>query len=152
MPGCGKTTVGKIIAELTGKEFIDSDQVITSNYAHPSELINSKGEKHFRDIESKVIDELSALNNKVIATGGGAILKKENVEYLKRNSIVFFLDRSIDDIKPTKDRPLSQNRELLKKVYNERIDLYKSTCHFHIDANSSPDETARKITEVFYEN
>ncbi len=152
MPGCGKTTVGKIIAELTGKEFIDTDAVITEKYAHPGELISSKGEKYFRDIESEVINELSGLNNKVIATGGGAILKKENVEFLKRNSLIFFLDRNIDDIKPTGDRPLSQNRELLKKVYDERFDKYTASCHHHIDANTLPENTAGKITEVFYEN
>ncbi len=152
MPGCGKTTVGKILAEITNKEFIDTDDIITKKYDHPSKLINEKGEKYFRDIETEVIKAFSLLNNKVIATGGGAVLKEENIEYLKLNSVIFFVDRNIDDITPTDDRPLSKDRELLKKVYNERIDIYNSTCDFKINANSKANETAEKIKELFYEN
>ena len=152
MPGCGKTTVGKLLAKITGKDFIDSDEVITEKYGHPSEIINSEGEKCFRAIESKVIKELSSLNGKIIATGGGVVLKEENIESLKRNSVIFFIDRSIEDIKPTKDRPLSQSKELLEKLYRERIGIYKSSCHYAINGNCSPDETAKKIKEHFYEN
>ncbi len=152
MPGCGKTTVGRILANLTDKKFVDSDDVITKKYAHPSELINSKGEQHFRNIESEVIKELSSKNNMIIATGGGAVLREENIKNLKQNSLIFFIDRSIKDIKPTKDRPLSQNRGLLEKVYNERIDIYKGTCHFHIESKGSAEDTANRIKKVFYEN
>lgn len=84
MPGCGKSTIGKSIANEIGFEFIDTDEEIYKSYGKtPGQLINESGEKNFRDIESSVIFKISEKQGKVIATGGGAVLRKENVDLLK---------------------------------------------------------------------
>ncbi|MBR2989019.1 MAG: shikimate 5-dehydrogenase [Clostridia bacterium] len=140
MPSCGKTTVGKLL-NIEGYEFIDTDEEIVKRCnCSIKELIESKGEKYFRDIESKVIAEISVQNKKIIATGGGAILREENVTNLKRNGKIFFIDANFSRLIPTGDRPLSCNQEKLKKLYDERIDIYKSTADIVV-----PDDTAQNM-------
>ena len=129
MPGCGKSTVGKIVASELGFEFIDTDEAIIKATGNtPAQIITESGEKSFRDVEASVISDISSKQGKVIATGGGAVLRKENVDSLKYNGRIYFLDRNIEDIKPTDDRPLSKDFESLKKLYNERYEIYLSVC------------------------
>jgi shikimate dehydrogenase len=129
MPGCGKSTVGKIVASELGFEFIDTDEeIIKATGKTPAQIITESGEKSFRDVETSVISEISSKQGKVIATGGGAVLRKENVDSFKYNGRIYFLDRNIEDIKPTDDRPLSKDFESLKKLYNERYEIYLSVC------------------------
>lgn len=129
MPGCGKSTIGKVIADSIGFEFTDTDDEIYKTYGKtPAQIITESGEKSFRDIESSIILEISKAQGKVIATGGGAVLRKENVERLKYNGALYFLDRNIEMIKPTDDRPLSNNKEALARLYNERYEIYVSSC------------------------
>ncbi len=129
MPGCGKSAIGKIVANEIGFEFIDTDEEIFKLIGKtPSEIINESGEKAFRDIESSVIFEVCKKQGRVIATGGGAVLRKENVDFLKFNGKIYFLDRDILKIKPTDDRPLSKDRESLNRLYNERYGIYLSSC------------------------
>ena len=111
MPASGKTTVGKALAESLGRSFFDSDEEIVKREGTAvSEIFALKGEKYFRGCESEVIKELSALQSSVIATGGGAVLNPKNTDLLKENGKVFFLDRNLDDIAATPDRPLSSTR------------------------------------------
>ena len=146
MPGCGKTTVGKILAENIGFEFIDTDQYIESKTGrHPSDIINSDGIDAFRDAESEAICEISAKSGYVVATGGGAILRSQNIDWLKRNGKIYFLDRPIDDIVPTDDRPLSRSRDDLIKRYEERYDIYCSTADEIIKVASGAHEVAEEI-------
>ena len=148
MPGAGKTTVGEILSKLTGKTFFDSDYEIAKKGKTPEEIIREKGESEFRKIESEVIAELSMKNGAVIATGGGAILKEENVSRLKRNGKNVFFDRNIDDIKPTGTRPLSETKELLKKRFNERYPIYLSTADIVYKAENDADKNAENILEI----
>jgi len=91
--GTGKTTIGKLLAKQLGKEFIDADVYLEKKEGISIKDIFAKGgEALFRDIESKVIAELSILDDKVIATGGGAVLREENVKCLKRHGIIILLD------------------------------------------------------------
>ena len=115
MPGSGKSTIGKALAESLGKEFIDTDDMIVSQYGVISDIFAEKGEEYFRDIESGQVKKAAKMNGMVIATGGGAVLRKENVEALRQNGIIFFLNRPLRDIVPTSDRPLSSDYEALKK-------------------------------------
>ena len=148
MPGSGKSSVGKIIAETTGKRFIDTDELISQRYGDTAEIIRTKGEKAFRDIETEVISSITGEVGCVIATGGGAILRDENVDYLKRNGRIVFLDRDIDEIVPTENRPLSSDREQLIKRYEERFGRYNETSDLHITSSGEePEETARRIIE-----
>lgn len=146
MPCSGKSTVGKALAEMTGKAFVDTDAEIVKEIGMAiSEYFEKNGEEAFRKVEESVIERISKDNNQIIATGGGAILKEDNVRRLKQNGLVYFLDRSLDLLCPTSDRPLSNTRETLEKRYNERYDLYNSCCDVRIDGNGTVKEVAEEI-------
>ena len=149
MPGSGKSTTGKILAERLGMAFADTDDLIMRQTGrHPAQIIREDGEEAFREIESGIVREISAASDTVVSTGGGVVLKDENMTCLKGNGIVFFIDRDIRDIVPYSDRPLSDTREKLEETYRRRYPLYCSTCDFRIKAGSSCEETAHLITEA----
>lgn len=153
MPGSGKTTAGKLVHEMTGKTFIDTDDLILKKANMPiSDIFGLYGEEYFRSLEREVIFEAAKLGNSVIATGGGAILDRRNIDVLKENGLVFFLNRPFDDILPTGDRPLSSTEEDLKKRFEERFELYVENSDRIINDFSSPKLTALRITENFYED
>lgn len=150
MPGCGKTTIGKAVAKETDKTFIDTDdEIVRKTGMSIPEIFQKYGEKKFREIESEVIKEVAALQSSVIATGGGAVLNPENVSLLKENGLTVFIDRPIDDLVTTDDRPLSSNRELLEKRYKERYDIYKSSAQAEIKAVKDLDVNINAVKEVF---
>ena len=146
MPTCGKSSLGKKISEKYGYEFIDTDELI-ENKIHDkiSNYIKANGEEKFRDVESEVIKEISTKNHAVISTGGGAILRDENVTNLKHNGKIFFINRSLELLKPTSDRPLTSNLDDLKKKYDERLPIYKNTCDVEIDGDVEYSERIDKI-------
>lgn len=150
MPSSGKTTVGRKVAELLGKTFVDSDIEITkeANTTIP-EIFKKFGEAHFRRLETQAIREISARQCLVIATGGGAVLNPENIKYLKQNGVVIFLNRSLENLITTDDRPLSSSREKLEKLYAERYNLYLNAADIVIDADNSPDENIKLVKEGF---
>ena len=143
MPSSGKTTIGKILAEKTGKTFVDTDYEIVKKIGMdiPS-YFEKYGEAEFRKVECEVIKEVSTKNSLIIATGGGAILNQDNVRRLKQNGKIYFLDRNLEKLIPTSNRPLSRDIDALKKRYEERYPIYKSTCDIKIDGNGTPNEVA----------
>ncbi len=146
MPSSGKTTIGKALAKDLGLEFADTDDLIVKNQNMPiTEIFKSKGETGFREIEGQIIKEASALQGFVIATGGGAILRKENVELLKENGVLVFLDRSIENLITTDSRPLSSNRTDLQKRYDERYVKYCQSADLIIDANGSVETNKNSV-------
>lgn len=146
MPGSGKTTLGKIIAKKTGKAFYDTDDEIKNMFSSsPDEIIASEGEAAFREKETAAVKKLSGLTGAVIATGGGAVLKEENITALKRNGKVVFIDRPIEFIKPTADRPLSCDMEKLSARYNERYPIYLGTADIKIVPGIDRKRNAEKI-------
>ena len=150
MPSCGKTTVGKKLSMLTGKSFVDTDEEIVAKIGMPiSEYFEKYGEAEFRAVESQVIAEISERNNQIIATGGGAVLKSENVTRLKQNGQIYFIDRDLDLLCPTGDRPLSSNRESLKKRYEERYGIYCDSCDLKINGNGTVEEVADLIYKEY---
>ena len=149
MPASGKTTVGKALAESLGKSFYDSDEeIVKKEGISIPEIFALKGEKYFRECESEVIKELSALQGAVIATGGGAVLNPKNTDLLKENGKVFFLDRNLDDMVATPDRPLSSTREDLEKRYKERYPIYCSSADYKINCSNDVAENVNAIKEV----
>jgi shikimate dehydrogenase len=150
MPASGKTTVGKRIAEKLGRPFTDTDELITlaSGESIP-DIFAKHGEKEFRRRESAAIQQASTLVGNVIATGGGAILNPSNVKNLMQNGRIFFLDRDLEKLIPTEDRPLGSTKEAIEKRYNERYDLYCASCDFRVDANGDIETVANTITEEF---
>ena len=150
MPGSGKTTVGRLLAQKLGRPFYDSDDEITSRTGRtPNEIIRTDGEAAFRDIEADVIAALSLEPGCVIATGGGAILRHENIRHLRANGRIFFLDRPLDDILPTDDRPLSADRAALQKRYDERYPVYTATADAVIPVRGTPEDVASAIQKEF---
>ena len=126
MPGTGKSLIGKLLAELTGKTLQDTDAKIEEEAKMTiPEIFEKEGESGFRDRESAICKKLGKERNLIIATGGGAILRPENVDALRQNGTLVHITRSIDKL-PTRGRPLSQNIETLKKMEAQRMPLYKA--------------------------
>ncbi len=148
MPGSGKSTIGKLL-NINGFNVVDTDEEIERRCnCSIKELIDSKGEKYFRDLETEVIKDASAKGCQIISTGGGAILRKENVNALKRNGKLFFINASPDRLCPTDDRPLSDTADKLKKLYDERIDIYMGTADVVVPDMATPDEEAEFILKT----
>lgn len=146
MPSSGKTTVGKALAELTGKRFVDSDDEIIKKIGQSiPDFFEKSGEEAFRKIETEVIAEISKGSGQIIATGGGAVLNSENVRRLKQNGIVIFLDRDLDKLQATSGRPLTSSVEKLKKIYETRYEIYKNSADVHIEANGTPEAVAELV-------
>ena len=152
MPGSGKTTVGRLLAEEMGRPFWDTDVLIEEKTGKtPAEIIRNQGEKAFRDIETEVIQELSPQNGGVIATGGGAVLRLKNVELLRRNGKIFFLDRPAEQLIPTKDRPLSSTKDAILERYRERYPIYKAAADAVIPNSEIPETAVKLIKRSFLE-
>lgn len=146
MPSSGKSSVGKKLAELTGKEFADTDTMLTDRFGRTiSDFISENGEKPFRDEESAVIGQAAEKRGYIIATGGGAVLREENVRAMKKNGTVVFLDRAPDLLTATKDRPLSSTREALEKLYEERYPIYKKAADMTVPSDRSVGEVAEDV-------
>ncbi|AEJ00994.1 Shikimate kinase [Nitrosomonas sp. Is79A3] len=142
MMGAGKTTIGKALANSLGKEFIDSDHEIQDRTGVKIPVIfEIEGEAGFRKRESEVLVELVKKNNIVLATGGGAVLSRENRQILRRGGIVIYLRASVNDLyrrtRYDKNRPLLQTQNLfarLNELYVQRDALYRETAHVIIDS------------------
>ena len=149
MPGCGKTTIGRGVAKALGREFFDTDAAIVKRIGMTiPEYFETYGEASFREVEAAVIaEEMAPLTSAVIATGGGAVLRAENVENLKRNGRILFLDRPLAEIRPSATRPLSLDREALKKRYRERYPIYSSVCDIKIETSPIRHENVNIILE-----
>ena len=136
MPASGKSTVGALLAEAYGRELIDTDALIVKKAGKPiPEIFAEDGEAAFRDLESEVIREVARETCKIIATGGGAVLREGNVRELRKNGRVYFIDRPLASLVPTDDRPLSSTREAIEKRYSERYEIYCASADERIDAS-----------------
>lgn len=146
MPGSGKSTVGHILADKLKRDFLDTDELIVKRAGMEiTEIFAKYGEKYFRDLESQVVKDISEKTGLVISTGGGAILREENVKELKRNGCLYLLDRPMENIKPTDDRPLADTNDKLVSLYKERKPIYEACCDEIIDASLDALEVAAKI-------
>lgn len=150
MPGSGKTTLGKHLN--IGKEFVDSDWVIEEKYGPIPELFQEYKEEGFRDRETAVLKELAKKNGMLIACGGGAILRQENLKALRQNGRLFFLDRPLEEIRPTSDRPLAQDMEALRARYQERYPIYVREADEIIKVTGTVEESIKQVKERYYEN
>jgi shikimate dehydrogenase len=149
MPGCGKSTLGKILAEQTGKEFFDTDAEVERDFGKKiPEIFSQLGEEGFRSLETDAIRKGSLSGGKVIATGGGAILREENVRLLRQNGVILFLDAPLESLVATSDRPLSSNAADLKRRYEERYDLYCAAAHHKIGVSRNLKENISAIEKV----
>ncbi|PXX45965.1 shikimate kinase [Aquitalea magnusonii] len=141
--GAGKTTVGRALARKTGKTFYDSDHEIEARTGvRVATIFDIEGELRFRDRESSVIADLVRMNNIVLATGGGAVLRPENRAELARHGVVIYLRASIDDLLARtmhdKNRPLLQiadPRAKLQSLLEQRDPLYREVADIVVDTS-----------------
>ena len=149
MPGAGKTTVGRILAEKLGMGFCDTDEEIEKIAGEsPEKIIEKYGEERFREIESETVKSLSALKGAVIATGGGTILREKNVEKLRSCGVVIWLGRDLN-LLAQNNRPLSKNMPI-SRLFKQREEYYVAASDKKIENDKAAEKTAEKIiTEIF---
>jgi len=147
MPASGKSTVGRLLADALGREFLDSDDLIVNEAGRPiSDIFQQDGEAFFRDLEGDIIARrIADRNGIVVATGGGAILRDSNLDALRRNGRIIFLDRPLADLLPTPDRPLAASAEAIRQRYEERYDRYCAAADCRIDVTGDAEWVARAV-------
>lgn len=149
MPSSGKTTLGKVVADFTGKTFIDTDAKIVEKIKMSiRDYFAIYGEQKFREVEYNVVEEVSRMENCLISTGGGVILNPKNMENLRSNGCVIFIDRPVKDLLATSDRPLSDTEEKIVKLYNQRIELYRSADATIVNSGCSVMDAAQNIIQT----
>lgn len=151
MPSAGKTTIGKMLENRMQKDFIDLDDIIIEKAGKSiPEIFEESGEAGFRAIETEAAIEVSKLNNKIIATGGGTIKHKVNMDYLRQNGITIFIDRDVDKlISSDPNRPLSKSTDALEKMHAERLPLYQKYAAYVAVNNSDIESTVTEIEEAY---
>ncbi len=147
MPGCGKSTVGAALAEMTGRKLVDADAAITEKAGKTiPEIFAQDGEDAFRSIETEVLAELGKQSGLIIATGGGCVTRSRNYPLLHRNGSIFWLRRDLDAL-PTEGRPLSQQNDLAD-MYRVRKPMYEMFADHTVDNHGTPSDAACKIMQM----
>ena len=146
MPGSGKSAVGRLLAEKTGKPLADTDQLVVERAGKSiPDIFREDGETAFRDLESSVIRELAKTGGQIISTGGGSVLRQENVTVLRQNGRLFWLDRDPEALIPTDDRPLADTEAKMKRLYLEREPVYRAAADATVTVTGTPEDVARQI-------
>ncbi len=157
MMGCGKTTCGRALAARLGLEFADMDSEIEARAGKTvSAIFAEAGEARFRELETACARALGAREGLVVATGGGVVLRAENMQALRRNGVVFFLNRAADDIFDRVDlraRPLAQGgKQAFLRTFAAREARYRETADFVVEQFASPEATVREICRLLEES
>ena len=155
--GCGKTTVGKLLASKLNMSFIDTDSQIEQHAGRSiNQIFEKYGETHFRNLEHQIAIELSNKSGYVISTGGGFVENTDNINLLKDNSVLFYLlatpQELYDRIKDDTSRPLLKNSsplETLKVLLDKRESKYRLADEMIITSNKPIDEIVKEITEKY---
>lgn len=154
--GSGKTTVGKLIAKLSGRKFVDTDELIVRNEKMSiSDIFEKHGEQYFRDAEKAAVTQAASMQNAVISTGGGVVLRADNVEILKTSGRIFYLSVTaktvLSRLKNDKSRPLLQRddkEKAVKELMQERRERYLSAADCLVSCdNRTPKQIALEILE-----
>ena len=148
MPGSGKSTVGRLLSDKLGRPLVDTDEEIVARAGKPiPKIFAESGETAFRDLETAVIADASRSGGVVISTGGGAILREENLALLRQNGALVFLDRPLEDLLPTADRPLANDAEKIRALYAVRLPLYRAAADLTVPVRGAPEDVAAEIME-----
>ena len=146
MPGSGKTTAARIIAEKLSRPFFDSDEVFCEKFGRtPAEVITADGEDIFRQMESEVIAELGKQSGSVIACGGGVVTRERNYAPLHQNGVIVFLERALENLSK-RGRPISASTSV-EELYNSRINAYNAFADLEVRSTEIPEKNADLIIE-----
>ena len=150
MPGCGKSTIGKMLAESLNLTFYDLDDAFKYKYKKTaSQVISELGNAEFRKMETEIVKEYCGIKNSVIATGGGVVTINENYDYFKHNSIIIYIKRKPLPKTLKKNRPLSQDLDAWERLFNERKDLYLSWKDYQVEGMYRKVDTLKKVLNIF---
>lgn len=148
MPGCGKSTVGRALAEMLERPFVDCDQELEKVLGMPAgEYITHHGEAAFRTQETAMLKELGKASGLVIATGGGCVTRPENYPHLHQNGTIVFLERELSKL-PKKGRPLSL-RGNLQDMYTIRLPMYRRFADIIVENDSTVEAVAKRVEEAY---
>ncbi len=151
MPGCGKSTVGKKLSKEINYDYIDMDDYIVTKFGESISDIFARGEEEFRRYETTACMDLGKGKGTIISTGGGVVKIEGNMDFFT-DDIIIFINRSIEKIiesVDTKSRPLLKDGvDMLYKLYDERINLYKKYANYEVDNNEDFDKVMEKIKEI----
>ena len=152
MPGCGKSTLGRSLAEMLGRDFIDADPEIEKDAGKTIPELFAVSEDFFRKQETRTAKRLAALQDKVLAMGGGVVLRQENISSLKENGLIIFLDRSPEDIigdVDTQTRPLlAAGRRRIYDLYAQREALYRAAADVTVQNKGSIQDVLSRLAEA----
>ena len=150
MPGCGKSTVGQLLAEKCGKTFADADsEIIRLAGKSIPDIFSQDGEEVFRELETAALRQLGSRSGLVIATGGGCVTRERNYPLLHQNGRIIWLKRGLEQL-PTEGRPLSQAGKL-EQMYAKRRPLYEAFADITAENSGTPQDTAALILEKWEE-
>lgn len=152
MPGCGKSTIGLMLAQQLQTDFYDIDEYIEAREKASIPKLFQLGEEHFRQIESTAVREIYCKKAAVIATGGGIVTRPQNMLLLRQTGIVFYIERPIKMILTSANlakRPLlASDTQQIYSLYQERKSLYAAFCDFKIINDTSLETTAAEILQI----
>lgn len=155
MMGCGKTTISKELGKQLNRPIIDIDEYLEEKYHMTIPEMFDISETYFRDREHICCQDVSHLDGYIVSTGGGVIKNSKNIDVLKRNGIIFYLDRPVDMILndiDTSSRPLLKDgASKLYDLYQERHQLYLDACDYRIDNRSTLEDVIQNIIQIINE-
>ena len=147
MPGCGKSTLGRLLADRLGRRFVDCDAEIEREAGKPiPQIFQEEGEEAFRALETAIVARLGRESGLVIATGGGVVTRARNIPYLSQNGRILFLDTPPDDL-PVAGRPLSKQKTPAV-LYQERLPLYRAAADVTVAITRDIEQNMKKIEEA----
>jgi shikimate dehydrogenase len=147
LPGCGKTTIAKVVAAKLGRPCIDVDKLIEMKAGIPvSAIFTAYGEKYYRELESETLRKITRNGGQVIATDSGAVMSLENQYYLRQNGYIVWLSRDLNDLK-LNGVYLARNREALERIHAERSPIYKFLADINVEVTDNAEKTVFEIIQ-----
>lgn len=145
LPGCGKTTIAKVVAAKLGRPCIDVDRLIEMKAGIPvSAIFTAYGEKYYRELETETLRKITRNGGQVIATDSGAVMSLENQYYLRQNGYIVWLSRDLSDLK-LNGVYLARNREALERIHAERSPIYKFLADINVEVTDNAEKTVFEI-------
>ncbi len=151
MPGCGKSTIGALVAEKIGVNLIDADEYIVQREGRTIPEIFEEGEAVFRKAETEALKDLAAKDNLFVATGGGIVTVEENIDIMKSSGKVIFIDASVEfilDKSALEGRPLLKDKNRIYELYKSRIALYRKAADYTLANDGILSDVCRRMEEI----